>query len=253
MMGRNTHFKKFTLCSWNIRGMGEPGEEAAIFLRAETYEAAILCLQETHLTKDSAHQLRCREYKTQIHPVHTSYSRGTSILIRNDVAFFPIQSKIDERGRYAFLYCRIENVLANVYIPPPFDTAILVGLVEFMLDKPGVPVVVAGDFSMVTDFGQDRFPPSTQTKHTGNTRLTEFMMETGLRDIWRTRSPETRQYSCFSKTHSTLSRIDLTLGNEEMVLLIKSINYNPRGLSDHSPGDGNITNGRTPLSEGVGG
>lgn len=42
-------------------------------------------------------------------------------------------------------------------------------------------------------------------------------------------------FMCFSRTHSTLSRIDLVLGNEEMMPMIKNVNYRPRGLSEHSP------------------
>lgn len=54
-------------------------------------------------------------------------------------------------------------------------------------------------------------------------------------DIWRVHNPEAWQYSCFSRTCSTLPRIDLVLGNEEALHVIKNVNYMPRGLSDRSP------------------
>lgn len=54
-------------------------------------------------------------------------------------------------------------------------------------------------------------------------------------DIWKVGNPKAQQYSCFSGTHSTLSRIDLVLGNKEALHVIKNISYMPRGLSDHSP------------------
>lgn len=107
-----------------------------------------------------------------------------------------MQIKVDELGRYIFLFCRIENrtcILANVYIPPPFNTSILCRLIQFVLDKPGVPVIVIGDFIMVID-------------HT----LTDTRLA-GLRDIWRIQNLEARRNSCFSRTNSTLFRIDLVL------------------------------------------
>lgn len=39
----------------------------------------------------------------------------------------------------------------------------------------------------------------------------------------------------YSKTHSVLSRIELALGSEEVLHLVKNMKYMPRGLSDHSP------------------
>lgn len=68
-------------------------------------------------------------------------------------------------GIIFFLYCTIENrtyVLANLYIPLPFNTLILYKLMEFVLDKPGVLVIVMGDFNTVMDRKMDRFPLGTQ-------------------------------------------------------------------------------------------
>lgn len=48
-------------------------------------------------------------------------------------------------------------------------------------------------------------------------------------------SADGQQYSCFSSSHSTLSRIDMVLGNGEALQLEKNIMYLPRGVSDHSP------------------
>lgn len=50
----------------------------------------------------------------------------------------------------------------------------------------------------------------------------------------RVRNPNKQQYSCFSSSYSTLSRIDLALGNGEASQIIKDIAYQPRGVSDHS-------------------
>lgn len=112
---------------------------------------------------------------------------------------------------------------------------ILCKLMEFLLDKPGVAVIAMGDFCMVIDRELDRFPLGTQTGTAVDNQLSQFMGEAGLKDIWRAQNPEAQRYSCFSKTHSTLFRINLVLGNEERLFVVKNVSYMPRGLSDHSP------------------
>lgn len=53
-------------------------------------------------------------------------------------------------------------------------------------------------------------------------RPTQFLEEVGLHDIWRTWNPDGQQYSCFSSSYSTLSRIDMALGNGEALQLVKN-------------------------------
>lgn len=57
----------------------------------------------------------------------------------------------------------------------------------------------------------------------------------GLMDLWRVRNPGALQYSCYSASYSTLSRIDMALGNGRALQIIEEIIYWPRGISDHSP------------------
>lgn len=81
----------------------------------------------------------------------------------------------------------------------------------------------------------DRFPPKCKTSEVTKSPLLQYCDEIGLVDIWRRRHPEERQYSCHSRTHATLSRIDLVLGNMEALNVVEEIVYEPRGVSDHTP------------------
>lgn len=69
--------------------------------------------------------------------------------------------------------------------------------------------MAVGDFNMVLD---GRIDPGTQVGK-GVIMLLQRIGELGLGDIWRMRNPTKHEYLCFSKTHSTLSRIDLALGS----------------------------------------
>lgn len=82
----------------------------------------------------------------------------------------------------------IENrtyVLTNLYIPPPSKTEILYTLMELVLEKPRVPVIVMGDFNTVMDWKVDRFLSGIQTDTIVDDRLSLFLGEAILMDIWR--------------------------------------------------------------------
>lgn len=61
------------------------------------------------------------------------------------------------------------------------------------------------------------------------------MEEVGWIDPWRLRNPLEKQFSCFSKTHMFLSRIDLCLCSTSASQYVEGIQYLPRSISDHSP------------------
>lgn len=223
--------------SWNVRGLGTPAKRAAVFDMLDIFKIRIACLQETHLNQDTKSQIRNKRFQCQFHSVHTTYSRGVSVLIERGVAFTCRQCKIDVEGRYIFLYCVIENqeyVLANIYIPPPFKLDVLYCLLEFIMDKTSIPIIVVGDFNVVINKKIDRLPPGNQGQGLQGNRMSHFLCEAGLLDLWRIRNPVTLQFSCYSGSYSTLSRIDLVLANELGSQIIKDIIYQPRGVSDHS-------------------
>lgn len=230
--------KRINICSWNVRGVKDKLKKQIIFSIAKKGNVKILCLQETHLVKDTCETLSNKQFRTQFHSTHSSYSRGVSVLISTELAFSCGQSRVDEKGRYIFLSCLIENrryILANVYIPPPFCTEVMEDLARFVADFPGTPVIALGDFNMTMNGSIDRFPPKPGVGEANRSPLLQYCDELGLVDIWRRRHPGERQYSCHSRTHATLSRIDLVLGNEEALNVVEEIVYEPRGISDHTP------------------
>lgn len=218
--------------------MSDPAKKAAVFLAMEAYGIELACLQETHLTNDTKSNARNYKFQEQYHSVYTSYSRGVSILVGRSISFSCREARIDALGRYVFLSCVVENrplVLANIYVPPPFNTEPILDLLEFVDNKADVPIILVGDFNTVLDNTMDRFPPLKRAERLSEGRLGQLLREVGWCDLWRSHNPNIRQYSCYSGTHSTLSRLDMALGNCEALQLVGNIEYKPRGISDHSP------------------
>lgn len=208
-------FRTFNIGSWNVRGSDNPGKKAAVLSTLETHGVHLACLQETHLAHDTITQFRSRKFQRQYHSIYSSYSRGASIIFRNGISFSCREVSIDKQGCYVFLHCSVEEkvyVVANLYIRPPFKLEILYKLMEFLADKEGIPVIVVGDFNKVLDKTLDRFPPASQSDSVAEGGYHNFWW-----DIWRTRNPKVQQYSCFSSSYTTLSRLDMAPGNEANV------------------------------------
>lgn len=172
--------------------MGDPIKKATVFSVLETHEVELICVQETHLTNDTKSQFRSKKFRNQYHSVHSSYSRGVSILVKRGVLFSCREVSIDALGCYIFLNCLTENkpyVLANVYIPPLFKLEIMYRLLEFVEDKVDTPIIVVGDFNALLNSSLDRFPPGARTDRASEGRLGQFLEEIGWSDLWRSRNP----------------------------------------------------------------
>lgn len=106
------------LVSWNIREITDPVKRQAMFTTLKQFSPSIICLQETHLNIHKLHFLKHAQDSRQYHSIYTTYSRGVSIMIANDVDLSCRQIKIETKGRYIFLYCTIYRktyALANIY------------------------------------------------------------------------------------------------------------------------------------------
>lgn len=172
------------------------------------------------------------------HSTHSAYSHRVSVLIHKSLAYQEIDSVVDPMGQYVFLYCRlftITVIIAFVYIPPPFSREILQLLLSYLVDKPEVAIMILGDFNGYLDPRLDRHPPVQPPLGGRGTILSRLLMEVGWTDEWRLKYPTTKQFPCFSKTHGSLSRIDLCVGSSHILNLVTKVEYFPRRISDHSP------------------
>lgn len=110
------------------------------------------------------------------------------------------------------------------YIHPPFFTEVLNILANLLAHRPNIPTYVTGDFTYFLYVTLDKFSVSPRGQGLSQYQIpfTRFLVEVGLRDVWRTHNQQSNVFSCHFASHKGLSRIDHGLCNEEMFSMIPS-------------------------------
>lgn len=97
-------------------------------------------------------------------------------------------------------------------------------------------LIMGGDYNFCLDPGMDRSslrPGYASSKAVAYVQ--SFLSTYGISDIWRFSHPKDKQYSFFSYTHQTYSRIDYFLIDDKLTAKIQSCEYHPIVASDHAP------------------
>lgn len=115
--------------------------------------------------------------------------------------------KSDIKGRYLILVVKIMNkclTFVNLYVPPLFTFSHLADMLQATFDIAECRVFILGDFNAVADPAMDRLRASPGTP----APLAGWLSTYGFQDVWQFLHPDTKEYSCFSETHKSMSRID---------------------------------------------
>lgn len=222
------------IISWNVRGLNCKVKRALVFNYLKQFNPDLFILQETHLRGQKILALKRPWIGSAYHSVYSSYARGVSVLVGKALPFQLLNLHIDQSGRYIILHASLggrEYVFAGIYIPPPFQKVVLDDIMAKVSLYPQAPFILLGDFNATLDRTLDRLhPPQTHNKALGTWALAH-----NLTEVWRALHPDLKQFSCFSATAQSLSRIDLAFASSDMLPQILSADYLPRGISDHAP------------------
>ena len=111
---------RISICSLNCQGLGDPKKRRDVLdhLRSKNY--SILCLQDTHFTKQNENIIRAEWGYKVLFNSYTSQSRGVAIFIKNNFDFTLHNSYSDQSGNILILDIEIDQhrlTLANIYGP----------------------------------------------------------------------------------------------------------------------------------------
>lgn len=154
----------------------------------------------------------------------SSYSSkaGVALLINKHLNFKLNSVEKDKNGRFLLVDCEINRnkiSLVNIY-GPNYDDPLFFNNLIMKLATIGGQCVVGGDFNLVLNPLLDRSLPKTSLLSKAATALNQGMKDIDITDVWRNLNPNQRDFSFFSPTHNTHSRIDMFLMPIDMIATV---------------------------------
>lgn len=231
------------LVSWNVGGISTPIKRKAIISHMKKIHADIAFLQETHLNLDEAKKLKSAWVREVYAAPSSKRRKGVAILLGKRINLEILHSMADPEGRFVMLKVKIAKVkytLCNVYAPNTMDLEFWnLFQAKVLLYSEG-HLVLGGDFNMAPQCPLDRLRQSFKQQKFKRDNLEskmfkKIMQNLAIKDLWRIQNPDVQEFTCLSKAHKTLSRIDLFLIDERLSAPQVKAGIMPVYLSDHGP------------------
>ena len=221
----------------NCRGIGEQKKRRDImhFIRQTDY--GVVFLQDTHLTVRSLPYFNCLWKGKCYHSCFSSRSRGTSILIRNNIQHNLISEVQSDCGNYVIAVCEIGTdtyAFVNMYGPnndsPSFFLDVGNQLDQFDVDH----TVFSGDYNFVIDPNPDSLNYVDEHNIRAKQTFLQIANAHGLIDIWRATHPTEQKYTWRRKHPLKCGRLDMFFVSEHLQNVISDTNILPGYRTDHN-------------------
>ena len=243
---------------FNANGLGNKQKRNLVLNWLKRKSEGIIFIQESHSTPSSEREWQLAWGGKIIFNHGTSNSTGVAILfnqnilnsikILNHVHIAPGRATLVdvESGGMVF-------GLVSVYCPNNDDTAFINNVfLEACANTKADNLVFAGDWNTVLDNGLDKAGGAVSHKNVHcQSTLNNIMGDWGYSDVFRLNNPDARIFTHFDKQHSTYTRLDFFLVDDNLVNLpICCSNISHGFNSDHSYVS--LTLKGNPLSHGRG-
>ena len=229
------------LISLNVRGLRDKLKRRCIFNKMYKKCKGLILLQETHSSSD-VEQIWQAEFRDDIIFSHgTSQSRGTAILIHNEIEVKIHQQIIDKDGRYIILDIEFDGTrytIGNFYAPTRDNEKDQIRNLEIFKNAiatlDSTNIILGGDFNLYLDPDLDKGPYIKDSNDNDNYRndLTSLLEALDMVDIWRIKHPEDKKFTWHQGKKS--SRLDYFFISEHLENIITETNISPGIRTDHS-------------------
>ena len=173
----------------NVNGLNAPTKRQRLAEWIQKQDPYICCLQETHLKTGDTDRLKVKGWKKIFHANRDQKKAGVAILISDKIDFKTKAVKRDIDGHCIMIKGSNQEediTIINIYAP-----------------NIGAPQYVRQMLKSM----KGKISKETQT-------LNDAMDQLDLIDIYRTFHPKTMNFTFFSSSHGTFSRIDHILGHK---------------------------------------
>lgn len=216
-----------TLTYWNVQGLCNLTKLKQVMNRVNYLHPKILFLQETHLLSGEIIKLRRRWPGQVIAASYSSHSRGVAVLIHKSVPFHILKTIRDPLGRYVIINGRMFNEycnLVNVYGPNTDEPNFFNNLFLILSSLRGI-LIVAGDFNCTLDPKFDRSTGIDTSHSQSRIIINQYIKDLNLSDVWRLQNPTKKEFSYYSSSFHTYSRIDYFLISKDLIDYISNCKY----------------------------
>lgn len=128
--------------------------------------------------------------------------------------------------------------LASIYAPNSDQIEFLKSTFEALFEFRKGELFLGGDFNLILNNIMDTTGIRRHTRipsaRIRTTRFKNLLDSYNLANIWRFLHPLVRQYTFFSHTHLTHSRIDYLIGSQNLLQSCESVEIGNKTLSDHA-------------------
>uniref|UniRef100_H3A3I0 exodeoxyribonuclease III n=1 Tax=Latimeria chalumnae TaxID=7897 RepID=H3A3I0_LATCH len=223
----------YKLVTWNVNGVNSPSKRYKILSQLSKMQCDVSFLQETLLVPAEVLKVG-RVYSSSF----SSKRNGVCILISKKTPFVELETESDEEGRFVIvrgLLRGVEVVLVSIYAPVQNPIPFYVKLGTILSKYKGKNIIAGGNWNGVLDSSLDKSSAPTTSDLNISRGLKELCREMGLIDSWRAVHGTKKDYTFFSKVHSSYSRLDTFLTSHLVALGTTEVNIHNRTLSDHAP------------------
>ena len=231
---------KISICSVNCQGLGNPSKRRDVFSYLRNKKYSILCLQDTHFTKNIEHIIKSEWGYKAYFSSFSSQSRGVAILFNNNFDFTVHNFYNDQRGNIIILDIEIDNRrirLVTLYGPNSDEPNFYDNVKKLILQQGNTDIILVGDWNILLNPTLD----GKNYKHVNNPnarqRLLKLITELNLYDVWRDENGEKCMYTWRRKINSgyvQMGRLDFFLVSETLISYTSEVAINLSYRSDHS-------------------
>ena len=225
------------IISANCQGLRDKSKRADVVSYLQALRPNIICLQDTHLTKNEENEIRSlSNCECLISGVKTN-SRGVAILIMNNFECKITCSTADENGN---MICADLNMgslsvrLVNIYAPNTDSPQFFQNINELIEENTMEHFVICGDFNLVLNPALDCSNYVSINNPRAHETLLESLKVHNLKDVFRYLHHNTRRYTWRRKKPIKQARLDYCIVSSPFTDFISSCNIIPGYRSDHS-------------------
>ena len=231
---------KVKICSLNCQGLGDYKKRRDVLKYLQKSNYNIVCLQDTHFTKNSERQIRNEWGFTTFFSSFNSRSRGVAIFFNNNFEFKIHNFVSDMGGNFIIIDLEMNDnrvTFVSLYGPNKDEPTFYENLKKRINNYKNHNIIIVGDWNVLLNPELD----GHNYKHLNNPQARQQILylisELNLYDAWREENQEERVFTWKRKIRNEelqMGRLDYFLVSESLIHYSCNELIRPGYRTDHS-------------------